>query len=316
MINLYIYRHAWKHTQDTIPEYINTTPFSEMGIKTHCNVITNPDQADFFYMGQISDGNIENPNHPILKESFNFLDGNELKHILDLEGDWCELKGYGGGAQVAPNWVLNCIKSCAPTKYAHWVQPIMARPNMSSLLVFLKNNPKCDIEFPNKISFGFKGQPDPLNTRIRVANCIKQAGMNSDISFNQTWGGRGGLESNATTEYINYLYKNILSLCPEGVSSATIRFYETCFFARVPIIIGEQMIMEEGERDTSFVYKINATLSDKELTNELTKIYNTPMSELIDKGKMARQYFIDVVMEYFKDPTLYFIKWMKRHNLL
>lgn len=315
-MKLYVYKHGWVHSQDLIPEYEDTTPFSKKGIEKHCTIVKNPDDADYFYMGQVSDGNIENPNHPILESSFTYLSGNESKHILDLEGDWCELKGYGGGAQIAPQWVLQCIKSAAPTKYAHVVDPICPRPNMSQLLAFLKNNPDCgEIEFPDEVSFGFKGQPDPLNTRVRVAECIKRAGAKHEINFNRTWGGRKGLDSPVVTEYIESLYKNIISLCPEGVSSATIRFYETCFFARVPVIVGEQMIMEEDMRDTSFVYKIDAKLPDDKLTEELMKVYNTPLPELIEKGKMARQYFMDVVLKYFQDPTLYFIEWMKKKNI-
>jgi hypothetical protein len=268
-----------------------------------------------FLYGQVSDGNIDNPNHPILKESFEFLDGREHQHILDLEGDWCALPGYGGGAQIAHPWVLKCIKSCAPTKYAHWVPPILARPNLSGLLAFLKQNPECEIEFPDEVSFGFRGQPDPINTRVRTGESLKRIGVKHEVTFNTSWGGRKGLDSPAVSLYIESLYKNLISLCPEGVSSATIRFYETCFFGRVPVIVGEQMVMEEGDYDTSFLYKIDPTLGDQHLDQELLKIANTPHSELVEKGKAARQYFMDVVMKYFQDPTGYFIEWMKRKNL-
>jgi len=316
-MKLYIYKHGWVHSQDLIPEYVDSTPFSKDGIKRHCTVVDDPDQAEFFYMGQVSDGNIDNPQHPILKDSFTFMPGNEHRHILDLEGDWCAIPGHGGGAQIAHPWVLNkTIKSCAPTKYAHWVQPIMARPNMSSLLAFLKNNPDCgEIEFPEDISFGFRGQPDPINTRVRTYESLKRIGVKHEFTLNTSWGGRKGLDSPAVSAYIESLYRNLISLCPEGVSSVTIRFYETCFFARVPVIIGEQMVMEEGDYDTSFLYKIDPTLGDEHLDKELLKIAQTPHSELVEKGKAARQYFMDVVMEYFKDPTKYMIDWMKRKNL-
>jgi hypothetical protein len=315
-MKLYVYKHGWVHSQDLIPEYVNTTPFSKDGIAKHCTVVEDPNDADFFYMGQVSDGNIYNPKHPILEESFPYLKDAPNKHILDLEGDWCEIPGHGGGAQVAPPWVLNCIKSAAPTKYQHWVQPIMARPNLSGLLAFLKENPECEIEFPEDTSFCFRGQPDPINTRARTGESLKRIGVKHEFTFNTSWGGRKGLDSPAVSIYIESLYKNLISLCPEGVSSATIRFYETCFFARVPVIIGEQMIMEEGDRDTSFVYKIDPTKGDAHLDAELLKIANTPHSELVEKGKAARQYFIDVVMKYFQDPTAYMIDWMRRKNLL
>lgn len=316
-MKLYVYKHGWIHSQDLIPEYVDTTPFSQEGIKRHCTVVENPDEADFFYMGQVSDGNIDNPQHPILENSFTFLPGRENKHILDLEGDWCALPGYGGGAQIAHPWVLKCIKSAAPTKYAHWVQPIMARPNLSGLLAFLKDNPECsEIEFPDSTSFGFRGQPDPINTRVRTGESLKRIGVPHEVTFNTSWGGRKGLDNPAVSAYIESLYKNLISLCPEGVSSATIRFYETCYFARVPVIIGEQMVMEEGDYDTSFLYKIDPTLGDAHMDAELLKIYNTPHAELVEKGKAARQYFMDVVMKYFQDPTLYFINWMKRKEII
>lgn len=319
-MKLYIYPHANIHTHDKIPEFVGTTPFCQTGIKKHCQVVTNPDDADFFYMGQVSDGNIDDPTNILTEEKFDFLAGRELKHIMDLEGDFCadpRFTACGHGRTVAPEWALKPIKSCAPTKHAHWVQPIMARPHVSQLLIFLSQNPETsDIEFPEEVSFGFRGATGPLQTRARLGALLPNSGIKSEIILNADWGGRKGLDSPAVSAYIDSLYRNLISLCPESSCSATIRFYETCFFARVPVIVGEQMVMEEGDYDTSFLYKVNPECSDEELLAQLQKIADTSHSELVEKGKAARQYFLDVVSKYFQDPTAYMLDWMKRKNLL
>lgn len=317
-MKLYIYPHANIHTHDKIPEFVGTTPFCQSGIKKHCQVVNDPDKADFCYMGQISDGNMDDPANPMTEESFTYLRGQESKHILDLEGDWCDDLRYtacGYGRMVAPDWVLKCIKSSAATKKAHWVQPIMARPHLSPLLVYLSQLPECDLEYPESISFGFKGQPDPFGTRIRTAECLQRAGIANEMNFNKSWGGKNGLDSPAVSEYIDIMYRNLLSVCAEGVCSTSIRFYETCFFGRVPVIIGDQAVLEQGDYDTSFIYHVNPRCNDSQLTDQLQKIANAPHSELIEKAKAARQYFLDVVVKYFQDPTAYMIDWMQRKKL-
>lgn len=317
-MKLFIYKHANIHTHDKIPEFVGTTPFCQTGIQKHCTVVDDPDKADFLYMGQISDGNIDDPTNLLTEEKFVYLKGQESKHILDLEGDFCADKRYtacGYGRIVAPDWVLTPIKSCAPTKYAHWKHPVMARPHVSQLLIFLSQNPDCEIEYPDEVSFGFRGMSGPIPTRNRVAQLLKNSGIKNEIVLNADWGGRKELDSPIVTNYIDSMYRNLISLCPESTCSATIRFYETCFFGRVPVIIGEQMVMEEGDYDTSFIYKIDPNCSDEELLSKFRKIADTPYTELVEKAKAARQYFIDVVMKYFQDPTAYMIKWMKRKSL-
>jgi hypothetical protein len=96
----------------------------------------------------------------------------------------------------------------------------------------------------------------------------------------------------------------------------TIRFYETCFFGRVPVVISEMAFMGDDDTDTSFIFKIPTDISEEEMAKELLKISQTPITELIERGKCARNYFLNVVSKYFEDPTLYFINWMKKKNLL
>lgn len=317
-MNLFIYKNANIHTHDKIPEFVGTTPFCQTGIQKHCNIVKNPDSADFFYMGQVSDGNIDDPVNILTEQTWTFLPERELQHIMDLEGDFCDDKRFtacGYGRTIAPDWALKPIKSCAPTKYVHWKQPIMARPHVSQLLIFLSQNPECDIEFPDEISFGFRGQAGPLPTRTRLANLFKKSSIKNEIVLNADWGGRKGLDSPAVTNYIDSLYRNLISLCPESSCSATIRFYETCFFARVPVIVGEQMVMEEGDYDTSFIFKVNPKCTDEELLSQFQKIADSPYSELIEKARAARQYFMDVVVKYFQDPTAYMINWMQKKGL-
>ena len=303
-MKLYLYPNIRVHTQDTIPDYYDTTPFSEAGIKRHCKIVDNPADADFLYMSQV----VDLPEFHVIPPHFKYVLECPKRHILDLEGDWPE--------NSVGQWALDCVKSGNATKKEHYVQPFCVRPCFSKLLALLgKENPAYDLEFPDVVSFGFRGMHDPFGVRTKMANCIKKMDVPCEITINQQWAAQQPLESPIVSMYITTLHEHLLSLCPRGSGMDTIRFYESCFFGRVPIVISEMALMGEGDVDTSFVYRIPTTASEEIMTQELTKIYNTPRSELIERGRAAHQYFQDVIVTYFKDPTKYFIDWMKKRNL-
>ena len=302
-MNIYLYPNHKSHAHDGDLPYHNTTPMSAEGIIKHCKLV-GPDEADFFYMGQITDVTIES----MSENEFTYINQFPKKHMLDLEGDW--------HAHCAPNWVINCIKSGNATKKEHYIQPFCIRPAMSYLLVSLgRDTPDYVPVFPENKSFGFKGFADLMNIRSRMAGCIRTAKLPAEIEFNYTWCARQDLSSRVVDEYMRIMIEHIFALCPRGMGMDTIRFYEACFFARVPVLISDMKLMGEDYYDTSFVFHISPYANDEEMTKQLIEIYNTPMNELIERGKLARQYFLDVVVNYFQDPTLYFINFLKRNGV-
>jgi hypothetical protein len=306
VIKLYIYPTALQHSQDKVDFYRDTTPLSEDGLKRHF-IIVPPEEADFFYMGQISCGTYKN----FSPADFKYLPGKENKHIIELEGDWTNDR--------APQWLLNCIctGNAARTYYDSYA--FCVRPCLSKLLVHLaKNKVDYKIDYPDNVSFGFRGQGDPYGTRIQIANIIKKHNMQNEIYFNPGWFAQIDLRQNndIVQAFASVMKNNILALCPRGSGEDTIRFYEACFFGRVPVIIGSPLIMKEDIYNNSFYYRIEPNLPEAEIAQRLIDIYNTPKEELIKKAKLAKQYFTDVVVEYFNDPTKYFIDFLHHKKLI
>jgi hypothetical protein len=304
-MKLFIYPTARTHSHDLIKEYHNTTPLSKQGINKHCTVVSTPDEADFFYIGQISDGTM----HEIKQEEFSYLRGNEHKHIVTIEGDWAN--------NTIPDYLLGCIFTGNGMKDYSKTYKYCARPCMSKLLVHLaKNNVGYDLNYSCNKSFGFKGQYDIHGTRAKIYKILHELRLPNEMSFNNTWLGSINLEENFTIqEYAKIFKNNLLSLCPRGAGEDTIRFYEACFFGRVPIIIGDTKIMNEDNYDCSFIFKISPNATDDCIKDFFNAIYNTPQDILEKKAKQARLYFDNIVKDYFQDPTANFINFLKYHNL-
>ena len=63
-----------------------------------------------------------------------------------------------------------------------------------------------------------------------------------------------------------------------------------------------------------FFYRIDPNLSNEEMVKEFKQIYDTPLPELHDKCRLAQKYFKDVVVKYFKDPTLMVLDFLEKVN--
>ena len=81
-IKLYVYPNAKPHVHDADETYYNTIPLSKEGIANHC-VMTNPEDADYFYMGQLANDRW----NEFKPSNFKHFFGNENKHICDIEGE-------------------------------------------------------------------------------------------------------------------------------------------------------------------------------------------------------------------------------------
>ena len=306
-MKLYIYPKGRQQDAEVDGWRTNTTPLSEEGLKKHCEIVPY-EEADYYYIGQLSCGTMQH----ISPNFFEHLDKAPHKHIAAIEGDW--------GSNVIPDWGLQCILFGNENKSSYNKKDFMTRPVMSPLLLhFVRNYEKIKYNnrLPNNKSFGFRGQTDPHGTRLKVYNLLKNNNIPHEILWNPGWGMIYDLKANNTfiQDYSRVIVNNIFSLCPRGVSECSIRIYETCFFGRIPIIIGNTMVLGDDYYDTSFMYKIDPTLSDKEMLDEFNKIYKTPVKELHDRCQAARNYFKDVVIKYYEDPTLFFINFLKRHKL-
>jgi hypothetical protein len=303
--NLFVYPNALIQTQDKINEYWNTIPMCIEGQHKHFNIVTDPQKADLFFMGMISCGTVDQ----FKPSDFPYLQQNESKHIFELEGDWV--------SNSAPEWLAKLAKSGNSSKPEHLIGPLCVRPAVSNLLAFLaKNNPEYDFEFPDSKTWAFRGFPDPFGVRARTVRIMQQLNLPGDYGLTNQFGARQALDSDPVGSYCKLLHANLISVCPRGAGIDSIRFYETCFFGRVPVAISDAKWLGEDHYDMSFAYRLSPSLSDNELAAELTKINDIPYEELVERGKKARQYFQEVVIPYFQDPTLYFINFLKRKNII
>ena len=67
----------------------------------------------------------------------------------------------------------------------------------------------------------------------------------------------------------------------------------------------------EDHGDLDFVYRITGeNLTPEKIREQLNIIYNTPVEELHERALAAREYFDNVIREYFKDPTKYLLNWL------
>lgn len=305
-MKIFLYPTAREHSHDKSHDYYNTTPLSREGIKQYCTIVTDPNDADYFYMGQISCGEASSAS----PDEFQYLNDSKYnkKHIVTIEGDWL-------GHDI-PQWLSNCIYTGNGAKLKYTNMRFCVRPCMSKLLVHLaKNDVNYTINYPEKISFGFCGQLDPHGTRLKLYNILQSSSIENEFIINPGWCGSVDLQNNVIQQYARVLQNNLISLCPRGAGEDTIRFYESCFFGRIPVIVGNCFVMGEDHFDTSFFYRIDPDLASADLLQQLTNISNTNRNELIDKAKLARKYFDEVVRRYYADPTRYFIDFLTRHNL-
>ena len=233
-LKLYVYPFAKSHVHDDesmhhvngVSQYINTVPMSKIGIAEHFEIVDAKD-ADYFYMGQISDGS-RIPS----KEEFLYLEGNEEKHICDIEGDWIN--------KTLPSYLKKCVLTINGARKEYQGVKMFVRPTFSFLLTDLaKNKPKHNFEFKDNLCFGFKGYPDPYGVRFKMRNALFKSQLKSQIIFNQKWMAQNLPDSQETKDYIRIIENNTFSLCPMGAGFDSIRFFESCYFGRIPVIISD-----------------------------------------------------------------------------
>ena len=115
-----------------------------------------------------------------------------------------------------------------------------------------------------------------------------------EIHINKKWQGLSPIGSDTQQDFIETMLNNSLSLCPRGSGIDSVRFLESCYYGRVPIVITDYDYCLFGDdiHDLSFCYKIhNVNMNPTYLLAELCKIYDTPIEELEQRALAAKTYF-------------------------
>ena len=308
-IKLYVYPNANPHDHDSSRYCKNTIPLSQAGIEKYCN-ITPPEEADYFYMGQF---NTDRGDLFKFKASdFQYFEGNETRHICDIEGE--------GGFEASnrapiPEWLhKSIITTMGPLKRYSNIQYLFTRPTFSHLLMDIVRNHKEKFPFPSETSFGLRAY---LNHKIRAATiyALHKGKFKKELRINKKWQGLSEIGSQTQQDFINTMLNNSISLCPRGSGIDSVRFLESCYYNRVPVIITDHdyYLFGEDHYDMSFCYRVHKVdMTPEYLLEELNKIYNTPPEALEKRANQAKEYFETIVREYFEDPTLYFFNWLEK----
>tara|TARA_R100000030_G_scaffold18556_1_gene12856 strand:+ start:17304 stop:18254 length:951 start_codon:yes stop_codon:yes gene_type:complete len=306
--NLYIYPNANPHDHDKTDFCKNTIPLSEKGIKKHFN-ITTAEEADFFYMGQFNNdrGDLQRygPN------DFPYFKGAEDRHICDIEGEG----GFEASNRSAiPNWLHDSIiTTMGPLRKYSSIKYLFTRPTFSKLLIDIVNNRNEEFSFPSEKSFGLRAF---LNHKIRAAtlHALHNGDFKKELHINREWQGLSKVGSSTQQDFIDTMLNNSISLCPRGSGIDSVRFLESCYYNRLPVIITDYDYILFGEDvfDTSFCHRIcKKDMNPDYLMKELQKIYDMPIEQMKDEAAQGKKYFETIVREYFDDPTRYFIKWIE-----
>ena len=300
MIKLFIYPEAKKHVHDQHPIYYNTVPFSVEGIKKHCIVTTNPNEADLFYMGQFSDGSTDNE----LNRDWKYLKQYTDKHVCDIEGDWPNRR---------PPEFLRYCKITINGLDKDWEYPnAFVRPTFSFLLLKLaKELLLPEFNYNKYNSFGFMGFPEPFGIRTTLSHIFSKNagnGLLGEVILNHQWLAPTETDDEKSIKYQKFMQKHNLALCPRGMGRDSVRFFEACYYGRCPVVIGNNILFEQKIIDSmDFCYFISThNLTIQSLMYKLMCIQNEKPEVIIEKGKRAQQFFT-VVKKYFNDPTEFFL---------
>jgi len=302
-LKIYIYPNARPHVQDGMGgEYYNLVPFSEKGIKEHCEVVT-AEEADYYYMGQVSCG------LPLPTEKeFKYFEGNEEKHIIDFEGDWFH--------NSIPKWLKKSIVSVSGVKKEYEGIKIFARPAVSNLLLdVIRNNRQIKYTLESNKSFGFKGFPDPRGIRHKTAKACELAKVKTNIEFNSSWQGKTHPNNKIVSEYCKMILQNTFALCPSGTGVDSVRFFEVCFFSRIPVVVSDSFTMgHEFNKVKPFYFQISPHQPIDEMAKELMEVEQISLDKVKEMSYNAKEFFEIKMRKYFEDPTLQFIEWLKEND--
>ena len=303
-MKLFIYDNARSHVHDETEHYKNTVPLSKDGIKQHFEITKDPNKADYFYMGQINNDSF----HQYSPEMYKHFADHPKRHICDIEGE--------GGVPIV-NWLKNSIITTMGPLKGQNISNLFTRPTFSTLLIDNVNNNNKEFQLPKNKIFGFRGYINCKTRAFMLYVLHKDNQLEKDIHVNRKWSGPAPMGSDTHKIYIETMLSNSLSLCPRGSGVDSVRFLESCYYNRVPIIVTDldYHLVGEDHYNMDFCFRINMSDYNQEnLHNEFLKIKEISHEELEHRAKNAKQYFNQVIVKYFEDPTEYFLKWLQNKN--
>ena len=308
-LKLYIYPHAPEHIHDQIPQYVNTVPFSKIGIAKHCEIV-GPDEADYFYMGQYADTVLWQL-HP---GRFEFFKGREDRHIVDCEGDFRN--------KEIPEFLANSIVTAMDAYEKHRYWKLMVRPGMSYLLADLIKR-SCEqaardrtVYVARKKQFVFMGQRDSMGLRARMLEGLSLSGCPSVVRVNNSWGAQESTQSQFVGSYEDAMRESMFALCPcgEGIG---VRFLEACYFGAIPILIDDHVpFCFNDMKIPQWYFQINGGATPEYMAQAFNAIFSMDNDTLANVGFRAAMYFDRYVRPYLEDPTAYFLDWAKVRGLI
>lgn len=285
--------------------YRGTVPFCKAGIEKWVDIVPAKD-AEFYHMGQIREFQ---PNPYDQMFSFWHWPKQPGKHIVDLEGDYAEgtfREEFTGAVRVA----------CGAPHRWRADGNVFPRPTMSRQLLELVRGNAPAMPPAKDRAMGFIGKKDSWGVRAKVVEAALSSGIPSHLALNEVWGGPSDPSSPMREVFRRNMEACSVSLCIQGENAVnTARFYETCCYGRFPVVIGHTMLPGEDIFDTSFACQIPAELSALEIKNELQRLGDMTLSEMVERGKAARAYWESVLVPYFADPTKFFLEWLVRQGL-
>ena len=111
------------------------------------------------------------------------------------------------------------------------------------------------------------------------------------------------------------MLQNTFALCPSGTGVDSVRFFEACFFSRIPVVISDSFTMgKEFNKNKFFYFQIDPNNSISKIAEDLKEIEQTPLQKLEEMSYNSKEFFESKIRKYFEDPTLRFIEWLEKNE--
>lgn len=292
-IKLYVYPNARPQLHEGILGFEDTVPFSAAGRARHCEVVTDPAQADYFYMGQVADKDAWQL-HP---NRYPYFQGNEARHVIDLEGDWRDFDH--------PDWLAEAVITSGHVRLSskQKFKRRFARPVISPLLVRLAKNPPPYTP-PEERGFWFQGQLDVTRKlREKVWQAFELARVPGEWYWVNGWSLYRGENDPLVLDYLAKAQRWSYALCPTG-EGPSCRLYEMALLGRIPILIGDYEPF--GHDGYDFVVRWPSTHTAQDLALLMGDMIGWSV-----KPAVATMQYAGRLRAYFTDPTAYLLRWLK-----
>jgi hypothetical protein len=282
-------------SHDTVEVYQNTVPFCRKGIEDNFEITSKPSEADIFYMGQFSEGKFYG------LDKFYQLDEYPDSHVCDIEGDWFNVS--------LPDQVLSkCLFTINGLKneYKHNLDRMFIRPTFSkNLMNLLNQDSECVVNHNRK--FTFIGFNDPYSIRLRLKKFLEDKYPdNTDIVITNKWLGSSDSKDDHKA-FNNKILSGTFSLCPRGTGVDSVRFLESCYHGRIPIVISDNVCFGY-DFPVNFYFQTNP---NENYDKFFYDIFNLTDDQIEEYSHNAKRFFNHYVRLYFEDPTKFF---MRRFN--